>query len=86
MEIQAWEGYAEAEKYDSTWDKSFQIPYEEEFIRVIYKDADGIHFNDFKDKEDLIRHSNEELNVISIVKFFGKKSKDVTHLYKKYFI
>lgn len=30
MERMAWEEYAEAEKYDSTFDKSFQIPYEEE--------------------------------------------------------
>lgn len=30
MNKQAWEGYAEAEKYDTTWDKSLQIPYENE--------------------------------------------------------
>ena len=30
MERMAWEEYAEAEKYDSTFDKSCQIPYEEE--------------------------------------------------------
>ena len=30
MERMAWEEYAEAEKYDTTFDKSFQIPYEEE--------------------------------------------------------
>lgn len=29
MERMTWEEYAEAEKYDSTFDKSFQIPYEE---------------------------------------------------------
>ena len=30
MERMAWEEYAEAEKYDSTFDKSCQISYEEE--------------------------------------------------------
>lgn len=30
MKRMAWEEYAEAEKYDSTFDKSCQIPYEEE--------------------------------------------------------
>lgn len=30
MNRQAWEGYAEAEKYDTTRDKSLQIPYENE--------------------------------------------------------
>lgn len=37
MERQAWEGYAEAEKYDTTFDKSFEIPDENEFKLRIYK-------------------------------------------------
>lgn len=28
MDRPIWEGYAEAEKYDTTFDKSFEIPYE----------------------------------------------------------
>ena len=28
MDRPAWEDYAEAEKYDTTFDKSFEIPYE----------------------------------------------------------
>lgn len=34
MERMAWEEYAEAEKYDTTFDKSLQIPYEEEEIEL----------------------------------------------------
>ena len=30
MEKQAWEGYAEAEKYDTTWDKNLRIPDEDD--------------------------------------------------------
>lgn len=37
MEIQVWEGYVESEKYDTTWDASFQIPDENEFKLRIYK-------------------------------------------------
>lgn len=28
MDKPAWEGYAETEKYDTTFDKNFEIPYE----------------------------------------------------------
>jgi len=70
MDRPAWEGYAEAEKYDTTFDNSLQIPYEEEtaLLENLCKDIltmleinYDLYYKEQYDKESFVTEVNAYL-------------------------
>lgn len=81
MERQAWEEYAEAEKYDSTLDKSFEIPYENEdtpqdkLDRISYLEREG-------NKRSLLEWEINDLDRLYMEMFGKHLSEDQKKLYR----
>lgn len=60
---------------------------DEIFYRVIYRDCNNeVHFQDYETKKELLLNTPEIVNeLISVRKFHGEVSRDVTYLFKKFF-
>lgn len=57
-----------------------------EFYRIIYRDTNNeVHFKDYDTKLDFLRNPLYDCTLISVRKFKGETSRDVTYLFKKFF-
>lgn len=57
-----------------------------EFYRIIYRDVNNeVHFKDYDTKLDFLRNSLYDCTLISVRKFKGETSRDVTYLFKNFF-